>query len=70
MQETIIGNMPVGILWIIAIAQIFFAIGTLLCAFAFIKVMGSLVALINEANSTLKDAHERLPRLMDNFGRR
>ena len=42
MQETTVTNMPTAAVWIIAIAQIVFALSTLLIAFAAISLLGAL----------------------------
>lgn len=58
-QQTVITNLPVWTMWVIAIAQIFFA----LAVFAIAVVLAKLVALLVPA---VKTVNRHLPRIMMN----
>lgn len=70
MPETTVSNMPTAAIWIIAAAQIIFAIATLLIAVVAISLLGAIKKLIDELTQVTKEAKQNMPRLMNSWERR
>lgn len=60
-QQMVISNLPVWTMWVVAIAQIIFAIATLVIALVLLKLVGQLV-------ETTKELNRHLPSMLNDVG--
>ena len=66
MQETVVTNLPVWTLWVIAISQIIFALSTAAIAVAAIAVFGQVKQLLQDTGKTLGEVNKKMPSMMTN----
>ena len=66
MQETVVTNLPVWTLWVIAISQIIFALSTAAIAVAAIAVFGQVKQLLQDTGKTLDEVNKKMPSMMTN----
>ena len=64
MQETVVTNLPVWTLWVIAISQIIFALSTAAIAVAAIAVFGQVKQLLQDTGKTLDEVNKKMPSMM------
>lgn len=60
-QQMVISNLPVWTMWVVAIAQIIFAVATLAIAVVLLKLVGQLI-------DTTKELNRHLPGMMNDVG--
>jgi hypothetical protein len=70
MPETIVTNMPTAAIWIIAAAQIVFALSVLLIALATVSLLGAVKNLIGQLTEVTKETKDRLPRVLNSWEQR
>lgn len=64
MNETVVTNLPVWTLWVIALAQIIFALSTAAIAVAAIAVFGQVKQLLQDTGKTLDEVNKKMPSMM------
>lgn len=62
--ETVVTNLPIWTFWVIAIAQIIFALSTAAIAFAAIMLFGQMKQLLQDTGKTLDEVNKKMPSMM------
>ena len=63
-NEVVVTNIPVLAFWIIAIAQILFAIATLAIAYVLIRMIGQIQQILTKADNMAGEVDKQLPGMM------